>query len=151
MSFGLNSAWCHLLNFCKVFLMNCNLVGSCVSTIFCLLHSILMYDLCILIMWFLLQSIFVGMHHGWILCDNHDCVGIQLSFKYFLKSHLYAHDDVIVNIFWKYVGFECDMNVLNVIWMWQHMNVNVFPPSTNGFGNLTKWRKEVKFFQKLSF
>ena len=72
LSFGLNSAWYHLLNFGKVFLMNCNLVGSCVSTIFCLLHSMLMYDLCI--MWFLLQSIFVGMHHGWFLCDNHDCV-----------------------------------------------------------------------------
>ena len=101
---GLNSAWYHLLNFCKAFFMNYNLVGSCVSTIFCLLHS--MYDLCILIMWFLLQSIFVGMHHGWFLCNNHGCVGIQLTFKYFLQSHFYAHDDVIVNIFLRYVGFR---------------------------------------------
>lgn len=101
-AFGLISAWYHLLNFCKVFLMNCNLVGSCVSTIFCLLHSTLMYGLCILIMWFLLQSIF-RMHHGWFLCDNHDCVGIQLTFRYFWQSHLYAH--VIVNIFWRYVRY----------------------------------------------
>ena len=64
LSFGLNSAWYHLLNFCKVFLMNCNLVGSCVSTIFCLLHSILMYDLCIMYFFycrvFLLECIMVG-------------------------------------------------------------------------------------------
>ena len=70
-------------NACKVCLFNYNLVGSCFSTILCLLHS--MYDLC-MIMWLLLQSIFVGMHHGWFLCDNHDCVGIQLAFKYFLQS-----------------------------------------------------------------
>ena len=101
-AFGLNSAWYHLLNFCKVFLMNCNLVGSCVSTIFCLLHSTfnvwsLHIDNVICI-----ESIF-RMHHGWFLCDNHDCVGIQLTFKYFWQSHLYAH--VIVNIFWRYVRY----------------------------------------------
>ena len=132
-----------------MFVMNCNLVGSCVSTIFCLLHSNLMYDLCILMMWFLLQSVFVGMHHGWFLCNNNDCVGIQLTFKYLLQSHLYAY--VIVNIFWRYVGFRMWYMNMDVIWMWKHMNVNVFPPSMDGFGNLTKWRKEVKFFQKLLF
>lgn len=46
------------------------------------------------------------MHHGRFLSDNHDCVGIRLTFKYFLQSHLYAHNDVIVNIFGKYVGFR---------------------------------------------
>jgi len=56
-----------------------------------------LYDLCIMIMYFLWQSIFVGMHHGWFLCNNHDSIGIQLTFKYFRQSHLYAH--VIVNIF----------------------------------------------------
>ena len=88
----LNFAWYHLITsyFCKVFYLNCNMVGSCVTTNFFIffLHSILIFELCIMIIWLLLQSIslldcmMVGS------CVTTMIVFVSnLSFKHFLKSH----------------------------------------------------------------
>ncbi len=55
----LNFAWYHLITsyFCKVFYLNCNMVGSCVTTIFCCCSHFFIFELCIMIIWLLLQSI----------------------------------------------------------------------------------------------
>jgi len=131
----------------SVILTNYNLVGSCVSTIFCLLHS--MYDLCIMIMCFYCRVFFVGMHHGWFLCNNHACVGIQLTFKYIWQSHLYAHV-IVTEYFWKYVGLS---GVVIYEWIWQSMYVKVSFPLNRWFEQLCEMEKErgkeVKFFPKI--
>ena len=106
--------------FCKVFYLSCNMVGSCVTTIFLLLPSILIFELCIMIFWLLLQSISLL-----------DCMMVgscvttmllfvsNLSFKhFFFEKPLYAHNNnVIVNICWKYVSS----------WIWY------------GHGKIWKW------------
>ena len=113
----------------------------CFNHIF-LSHSILIFELCIMIIWLLLQSKFLL---DCIMVGS--CVTTMIVFvsNYILiifENTLYAHNNnVIFNIFWRYVAFlmwyECGK-----IWIW------MYPPSTYGIGNFMKWGKEV-FFPKI--
>ena len=99
-----------------------------------LLHSILTFDLCIMIIWFLLQSISLL---DCIMASSYVTTMIVFVSNHLLSTFekpLYAHNNnVIVNIFWKYVGFwmwyECGK-----VWIWMY-----FLPPTDGIVNFMKW------------
>lgn len=91
-----------------------------------LLLSILIFELCIMIIWLLFQSISL------LDCMMvSSCVTIMILFisNYPLRTFekpLYAHNNnVIVNIFWKYVGFWIWYEH-GKIWIWMYS-----PPSLN--------------------
>ena len=110
-----------------------------------LLHSLLIFELCIMIIRLLFQSISLL---DCIMVGSCVTTMIMFSSDYLLitfENPLYAdNNNVIVNIFWKYVGF----------WMWYEcgkMWIWMYPPPPRQLMVLAiLWNEEKKcFFPKI--